>query len=196
MIEFGKDHSPAWLELMSAYQIFRARLFDWSREPDQVKQRDLLLELGSWENRDLNRRTLVADLLRSAEMWDEKALLLVQKELTAIALQEQEVIAAFVRMALSKLKGRSERLAIADEVLRLVAEEEGKAEPDPVVFHNGCLLLYDLHCEAEFSQYADRYGTLIEQAYGLDEKGLADMKKTLSAGPEIERTVWAHEPNC
>ena len=58
MIEFGKDHSPAWLELMSAYQIFRARLFDWSREPDQVKQRDLLLELGSWENRDLNRRTL------------------------------------------------------------------------------------------------------------------------------------------
>ena len=116
-------------------------------------------------------------------MWDEKALLLVQKELTAIALQEQEVIAAFVRMALSKLKGRSERLAIADEVLRLVAEEEGKAEPDPVVFHNGCLLLYDLHCEAEFSQYAGRYGTLIEQAYGLDEKGLADMKKTLSAGP-------------
>ena len=73
--------------------------------------------------------------------------------------------------------------AIADEVLRLVAEEEGKAEPDPVVFHNGCLLLYDLHCEAEVSQYADRYGTLIEQAYGLDEKGLADMKKTLSAGP-------------
>ena len=87
-----------------SYQIFRARLFDWSREPDQVKQRDLLLELGSWENRDLNRRTLVADLLRSAEMWDEKALLLVQKELTAIALQEQEVIAAFVRMALSSSK--------------------------------------------------------------------------------------------
>ena len=101
MIEFGKDHSPAWLELMSAYQIFRARLFDWSREPDQVKQRDLLLELGSWENRDLNRRTLVADLLRSAEMWDEKALLLVQKELTAIPLQEQEVIAAFVLLQLS-----------------------------------------------------------------------------------------------
>ena len=104
-------------------------------------------------------------------------------EKNMMARMEQEVIAAFVRMALSKLKGRSERLAIADEVLRLVAEEEGKAEPDPVVFHNGCLLLYDLHCEAEFSQYADRYGTLIEQAYGLDEKGLADMKKTLSAGP-------------
>ena len=86
MIEFGKDHSPAWLELMSAYQIFRARLFDWSREPDQVKQRDLLLELGSWENRDLNRRTLVADLLRSAEMWDEKALRLVPVSYTHLTL--------------------------------------------------------------------------------------------------------------
>ena len=183
MIEFSKDHSSAWMEMMSAYQVFREKLFDWTHEPDQKKQKDLLLELDSWENRDIHRRMLVVDLLRSTEMWDEKALLLVLKELTAIALQEQEVIAAFVRMALSKLKGRSERLAIADEVLRLVAEEEGKAEPDPVVFHNGCLLLYDLHCEAEFSQYADRYGTLIEQAYGLDEKDLADMKKTLSAGP-------------
>ena len=32
--------------------------------------------------------------------------------------------------------------------------------PDPVIFHNGCLLLYDLPCEAEFSQYADRYATV------------------------------------
>ena len=183
MIEFGKDHSPAWLELMSAYQIFLARLFDWAHEPDQIKQKDLLLELDSWQNRDLHRRMLVVDLLHSTDMWDEKALLLVLKELTAIALLEQDEIAAYARMALSKLKDQSERLTIADEVLRLVAEEEGKAEPDPVVFHNGCLLLYDLHCEAEFSQYADRYGTLIEQAYGLDEKDLADMKKTLSAGP-------------
>ena len=120
MIEFGKDHSPAWMEMMSAYQIFGQSCLIGAMKPDQVKQRDLLLELGSWENRDIYRRMLVADLLRSAEMWDEKALLLVQKELTAIALQEQEVIAAFVRMALSKIKGRSERLAIADEVLRLV----------------------------------------------------------------------------
>ena len=75
---------------------------------------------------------------------------------------------------------RSERCTIADEVLRLVAVEKEKAKPDPVVFHNGCLLLYDLHCEAEFSQYADRYANLIEQAYGLDGKDLADMKKTLS----------------
>ena len=139
---------------------------------------------------------LVVDLLHSTEMWDEKALLLVLKELTAIALLEQDEIAAYARMALSKLKDQSERLTIADEVLRLAVVEEEKAEPDPVIFHNGCLLLYDLHCEAEFSQYADRYGTLIEQAYGLDEKDLADMKKALSAGPWIERNVWAHEPNC
>lgn len=85
-------------------------------------------------------------------------------------------------MALSKLKGRSERLAIADEVLRLAAVEGEKAEPDPIIFHNGCLLLYDLHCEAEFSQYADRYANLIEQAYGLDEKDLTDMKKRCPPG--------------
>ena len=95
-------------------------------------------------------------------------------------LQEQDEIAAYARMALSKLKDQSERCTIADEVLRLVAVEKEKAKPDPVVFHNGCLLLYDLHCEAEFSQYADRYANLIEQAYGLDGKDLADMKKTLS----------------
>ena len=50
------------------------------------------------------------------------------------------------------------------------------------MFHNGCLLLYDLHCEAQFSQYADRYANLIEQAYGLDEKDLMDMKKRCSPG--------------
>ena len=84
-------------------------------------------------------------------------------------------------MALSKLKDQSERLSIANEVLRLAAVEEEKAEPDPVVFHNGCLLLHELLCAAQFSQYTERYGTLIEQAYGLDENGLADIKKTLSA---------------
>ena len=155
-------------------------ILNWAHEPDQKKQKDLLLELDSWENRDLHRRMLVVDLLRSTEMWDKKALLLVQKELTAIALQEQDEIAAYARMALSKLKDQSERCTIADEVLRLVAVEKEKVKPDPVVFHNGCLLLYDLHCEAEFSQYADRYANLIEQAYGLDGKDLADMKKTLS----------------
>ena len=136
MIEFSKDHGRAWMEMMSAYQIFRAKLFDWAHELDQIKQKDLLLELDSWENRELHRRMLVVDLLRSTEMW---------------------------------------------EVLRLAAVEEEKAEPDPVVFHNGCLLLHELLCAAQFSQYTERYGTLIEQAYGLDENGLADIKKTLSA---------------
>lgn len=183
MIEFDKNHSTAWMEMMSAYQIFRAKLFDWTHEPDQVKQKDLLQELGSWESRDLHRRMLVVDFLRSTEMWDKKSLLLVQKELTAAALYEQEEAAAYARMALSKFKGQPERLAIADEVLHLAAVETEKADPDPVVFHNGCLLLYDLRCEAAFSQYADCYGTWIEQAYGLDKKDLADMKITLSAGP-------------
>lgn len=86
-------------------------------------------------------------------------------------------------MALLKFKGQPERLTIADEVLRMAAVEEEKAEPDPVVFHNGCLLLYDLQCEAQFLQYADRYGNLIEQAYSLDGKDLAEMKKTLHVAP-------------
>ena len=183
MIEFSKDHSSAWMEMMSAYQVFRVKLLDWAHEPDQIKQTDLLLELDSWENRDLHRRMLVVDLLRSTEMWDKKALLLVQKELTAIALQEQDEVAACARMALLKLKCQPERLAIADEVLRMAAVEEEKAEPDPVVFHNGCLLLYDLQCETQFSQYTDRYANLIEQAYGLDKNDLTDMKKTLSVDP-------------
>ena len=161
MIEFSKDHSSAWMEMMSAYQVFRAKLFDWAHEPDRKKQKDLLLELDSWENRDIHRRMLVVNLLRSTEMWDEKALLLVLKELTAIALQEQDEIAAYARMALSKIKDQSERLTIADEVLRLAAVEGEKPEPDPVIFHNGCLLLFNLHCEAEFSQYVDRYANLI-----------------------------------
>ena len=97
MIEFSKDHSSAWMEMMSAYQVFRAKLFDWAHEPDQIKQKDLLLELDSWQNRDLHRRMLVVDLLHSTDMWDEKALLLVLKELTAIALLEQDEIAAYAR---------------------------------------------------------------------------------------------------
>ena len=84
-------------------------------------------------------------------------------------------------LALSKIKDPSERLTIADEVLRLSVVEGEKAEPDPVIFHNGCLLLYDLQCEAHFLQYVDRYANLIEQAYGLEEKDLTDMKRTLRA---------------
>ena len=84
---------------------------------------------------------LVVDLLRSTQRWDKKALLLVQKELTAIALQDNRMRLPLMReMALSKLKDQSERFTIADEVLRLVAVEKEKAKP-PVVFHNGCLLL-------------------------------------------------------
>lgn len=131
MIEFDKNHSTTWTEMMSAYQIFREKLFDWTHESDQVKQKDLLQELDSWESRDLHRRMLVVDFLRSTEMWDKKSLLLVQKELTAIALYEQDEVAAYARMALSKFKNQPERLAIADEVLHLAAIETEKATPTP-----------------------------------------------------------------
>ena len=67
MIEFDKDHSSTWIEMMSAYQVFRAKLFDWVNEPDQVKQKDLLMELGSWKNRDLHRRLLVVDFLQKPD---------------------------------------------------------------------------------------------------------------------------------
>ena len=51
MIEFSKDHSSAWMEMMSAYQVFRAKLFDWAHEPDQKKQKDLLLRTAAeYEN--------------------------------------------------------------------------------------------------------------------------------------------------
>ena len=79
MIEFSKDHSPAWLEMMSAYQVFRAKLSEWSCKSDQVKQKDLSMELDSWENRDIHRRMLVLALLRSTEMWDKKCFFLSRK---------------------------------------------------------------------------------------------------------------------
>ena len=143
MIEFSKDHSQAWIEMMSAYQVFREKLFDWSHEPDHKKQKDLLLELDTWESRNIHKRMLVVDFLRSTEMWDKKAILLVLKELTGIAIHEHEEIAAYTRI------------------------------------HNGCLILHDMHCKTEFSHYVDRYANLIEQAYGLDEVELSNMKKTL-----------------
>ncbi len=178
-----ENYLPWITAFCSAAAVAAAVLGLFLQKRGRIATEDLLLELDSWQNRDLHRRMLVVDLLHSTEMWDEKALLLVLKELTAIALMEQDEIAAYARMALSKLKDQSERLTIADEVLRLAVVEEEKAEPDPVVFHNGCLLLYELHCEVAFSQYGDRYANLIEQAYGLDEKDLAGMKKALSAEP-------------
>ncbi len=179
MIEFNEEHSLAWLELMSAYQIFRTKLFDWAHESDQIKRQDLLLEYDGWKNRDIFRRLLVTDFLRSTEMWDEKAILLIWKELTAVALQEQEEIAAYARLALAKIKHCPERLDVAEEVFWLAAAAEKREKPDLDVFHNGCCLLYDLECEEHFARFAAQYGVLIEQAYGLDKKDLADMHKAL-----------------
>lgn len=179
MLEFSNEHSSAWLELMESYQIFREKLFDWAHESDQIKRQDLLLEFDGWENRDIFRRLLVTDFLRSTEMWDKKAILLVWKELTAVALYEQEEIAAYARLALAKIKSCPERFDITDEIFRLAEAEEKQEKPDLDMFHNGCCLLYDLECEERFAYFASRYGVLIEQAYGLDEKDLADMHKAL-----------------
>jgi len=179
MVEFDKEHSAAWLELMWAYQSFRQKLYAWAKEANQVKYRDLSMELGACETWDLHRRMLVTDFLRSTEMWDETAILLAYKELTAAALQEQQEVAGYARMALAKLRNRPERLTIADEVFLLAAAEEKQKEPDPDVFHNGCMLLYDLGCEAHFSRFAGQYGILIEQAYGLNQEDFARMKEAL-----------------
>ena len=94
MIEFSKDHSPAWLEMISAYQVFRAKLSEWSCKSDQVKQEDLSLALHSWENRDIHSRMLVLALLRCTELWDQELIRLVKKDLNEAALYEQDEAAA------------------------------------------------------------------------------------------------------
>ena len=182
MIEFDKAHSEAWLELMCAYQSFEYKLYDWAKQSNAVKYQDLLMEVGPWDwkSRDFHKRLLVINFLRSTEMWDNQAILLVHKELTAIALQEQQELAAYARMVVEKIKHCPERFAVADEVFVLAEAEEKCTEPDVDVFHNGCLLLYDLGCEAHFSRFVERYGDLIEQAYGLDKSDFVRMKESLS----------------
>ncbi len=179
MTDFSEEHSRKWLELMSAYENFRLKIFNWAHETDNVKKKDLLLEFGTWENRDIQRRLLTADLLRSTEMWDDKAIALIYKELTQAALQEQEEIAAYARMALAKLKFQPQLPYIVREVFRICKIEESKEQPDFDVFHNGCCLLYDLGNEQHFSKFTSQYRQLIEKAYGLNEDDLEDMRKML-----------------
>ena len=52
MIEFGKEHSKAWLELMSAYQDYRVKIFNWAKE-NTIELSLPLLE------RDLHKRLLI-----------------------------------------------------------------------------------------------------------------------------------------
>ena len=60
MIEFSKEHSKAWLELMSAYQDYRDKIFNWAKENTDVKYHDLYIELSlPLLERDLHKRLLI-----------------------------------------------------------------------------------------------------------------------------------------
>lgn len=90
MIAFQEEHSSSWLELMEYYQQYRAAVFRWVNEAEDVRRKDLLMELTPLfsKERSLSRRLLVTDFLHSTDMWDEKTIALVWKELTQIALAE------------------------------------------------------------------------------------------------------------
>lgn len=176
MKECSKQHSKAWLELMGAYQEFRTKLFYWVQESDDVKHHDLSMELGiPIITRDLQQRLLVMNFLSSTDMWDEKAILLVYEELTKIALQEQDEIAAYARMALKKIKHQTERIHIADKVFQLATIEKKQEEPDCVLFQNGCMLLHDLGCKEQLKHYIYEYKDDITLASGLDETDLNEL---------------------
>ena len=103
MIEFSKEHSKAWLELMTVYQDYRVKIFNWAKENPDVKYNDLYIELNQpLLKRDLHKRLLIMNFLRSTDMWDENVILSVFDELTKIALQEQDEVAAYARMTLKK----------------------------------------------------------------------------------------------
>ena len=176
MIEFSKEHSKAWIELMAAYQEFRAKVFYWAHENDDVKYRDLYMELSpSVKKRDLHKRLLITDFLRSTDMWDEKAILLASGELTELALREEDEAAAYSRMALKKIKHCPERMNIADQVFMLASAEAGQERPDCVIFYNGCMLLHDLGCKEQLEQFIQEYKRLICLASGLDEADLCKL---------------------
>lgn len=170
------EHSRAWLELMSAYQEFREKMFYWAKEDNDVKYHDLAMELGvPILERDLIQRLQVLNLLKNTDMWDTKAILLVHGELTQIALSEQEEAAAYARMVLKKVKHCPERIEIADKVLTLAAAEERQEKPDYEVFHNGYMLLCDLGCREYLQPYIDQYKDFIYLASGLEEKDLKEL---------------------
>ncbi len=172
---WSKEHSNAWLELMDAYEEFTAKVFRWAHENNDVKYHDLYMELGiPIIERDLHKRLRIMNLLRNTDMWDEKAILLVRGELTKIALQEEDEVAACARMALKKMKHCPERTDVADKVFIIASTEAKKEKPDCIIFHNGCMLLHDLGCKEQLERFIPQYRHLIYLASGLDE---TDLKK-------------------
>ena len=180
MIEFSKEHSKAWLELMTVYQDYRVKIFNWAKENLDVKYNDLYIELNQpLLKRDLHKRLLIMNFLRSTDMWDENVILSVFDELTKIAIQEQDEVAVYARMTLKKIKHHSERIKIAEQVLTLAATEERQEQPDYDIFHNGCMLLFDLDCKEHLRQFIDRYKDFIYSSSGLDEADLNELVESL-----------------
>ncbi len=176
MIEFSKEHSDTWLELMATYQEFRTKVFYWAKENDDVKFHDLYMELSlPIIERDLHKRLLIMNFLQSTDMWDEKAILLVYEVLTEIALQEQDEVSAYARIVLKKIKHRPERVDIAKNISVIAREEAKQENPDCIIFHNGCMLLHDLGCKEQLEQFIEKYKHLIYLASGLDETDLLEL---------------------
>jgi len=180
MIDFSKEHSKAWLELMTAYQDFRVKIFNWAKENDDIKYHDLYIELSPpLIKRNLHKRLLIMNFLRNTDMWDENAIISVFEELTKIALQEQEEVAAYARMTLKKIKHYSERIKIAEQVFMLAEAEEKQEKPDCDSFHNGCMLLFDLGCKEHLKRFINKYKGFIYSASGLDEADLNELVESI-----------------
>lgn len=162
MIEFSKEHSKEWLELMVAYQNYRIKLFNWTKENIDVKYRDLFMELNQpLFERNLHKRLLIMDFLRNTDMWDENVILSIFKELIKISLQEQEVIASYARMTLKKIAHCSKQIEIVEQVFMLAEKEEKKEKPDYDIFHNAYILLFDLGYSEQLEQFIDKYKDFI-----------------------------------
>lgn len=61
----------------------------------------------------------------------------------------------------------------------LAAEEERQEKPDCDIFHNGCMLLFDIGCREYLEQFIDKYKCFIYSASGLDEADLNELIKSI-----------------
>lgn len=181
MISFEEDHSPSWLELMQHYQQYREAVSRWVNEAEETRRKDLLMELTPLfsKERSLSRRLLVTDFLHSTDMWDEKTIALVWKELTQIALAEQEEAAAWAAQALLKIKSLSIRACMIEEIFALAQQELEKDKPDFVLFGMGCTLLWRLGRKESFERFCALYKNEIYFGIGLDETDFKEMAQSM-----------------
>jgi len=181
MIAFQEEHSLSWSELMEYYQRYRAAVFRWVNETEEVRCKDLLMELTPLfsKERSLSRRLLVTDFLHSTDMWDEKTIAFVWKELTQIALAEQEEVAGWAAQALLKIKSSSIRACIIEEIFSLAKQELERDKPDFVLFGMGCTLLWRLGCKESFERFCTLYKNQIYLGIGFDETDFKEMAQSM-----------------